>query len=505
MSMTRRKLLAHAACCSSGLLFARLGWAQQGSPSIAADDLASDAERPQFHLLPAHNWMNDPNGPIFYKGRYHLFFQYNPQAAVWGNMSWNHATSTDLLHWRHEPLALTESAGGPDAAGCFSGSCVEREENGRKRVYAFYTGVIKDPAHATIKADGLKETQCLAWSDDDLLRTWTKQAEPIIAAPPPGLTVTGFRDPAVWERNGAWYMTVGSGIAGKGGCVLLYRATQSTQLHGVRGWEYQHLLAGGKSSRASAKDPVDNGDMWECPDFFPLDGGHVLIYSTLRKVYWQSGVLDESALTFTPKCDGMLDLDAFYAPKTQLDAHGRRILWGWIPERRPDAAMVRAGWSGMMSLPRVLSLDADGTLRQRVLPEATMLRGAALQVNAASSGVLLKASGEFLLHGDRTRDFVLRIMHDSTSLLEVKYDAATHCMHVHGAEVQLRSEDAPTLHGFVDCSVLELIVADRVGCTQRFYLGSAVAPNLIISAPGERLQLFSVNPISPNRLTARVA
>ena len=84
--------------------------------------------------------------------------------------------------------------------------------------------------------------------------------------------------------------------------------------------------------------------MWECPEFFALDGGHVLIYSTLGKVFWESGALDEATMKFTSRKRGLLDLDAFYAPKTQLDAEGRRILWGWIPERRSEAAMREAGW-----------------------------------------------------------------------------------------------------------------------------------------------------------------
>src|SRR5262249_62291113 len=86
--------------------------------------LAADPLRPQCHLLPSKNWMNDPNGPIFWKGRYHMFFQYNPYGAVWGNMHWAHAVSPDMLHWRHEPVALAPTPGWEDADGCFTGSAV---------------------------------------------------------------------------------------------------------------------------------------------------------------------------------------------------------------------------------------------------------------------------------------------------------------------------------------------------------------------------------------------
>src|SRR6266704_1249689 len=86
--------------------------------------IAHDPLRPEYHLLPPHNWMNDPNGPIYWKGKYHLFYQLNPHAAVWGDMHWGHAISTDMVHWHHEPIALAPTPGGADSEGCFSGSAV---------------------------------------------------------------------------------------------------------------------------------------------------------------------------------------------------------------------------------------------------------------------------------------------------------------------------------------------------------------------------------------------
>src|SRR5580700_9468667 len=123
----------------------------------ASDDalqgrLAADPLRPQFHLLPAKNWMNDPNGPIYFNGHYHLFFQYNPLAAMWGNMSWNHAVSDDMLHWKHLPVAFTPTPGGPDSFGCFSGSAIAVGT----RVYMVYTGAaIPDGSNKA------QESQCL--------------------------------------------------------------------------------------------------------------------------------------------------------------------------------------------------------------------------------------------------------------------------------------------------------------------------------------------------------
>src|SRR5579863_4383003 len=135
MSLSRRSFIQLSAA-------AAVAWTRRFS--LADEDhaalcgkLAADPLRPQYHLLPAHNWMNDPNGPIFFRGRYHMFYQYNPQGAVWGNMHWAHASSADLIHWQHEPIALAPTPGGPDSDGVFSGSAVL--DHGMPAV--IYTGV----------------------------------------------------------------------------------------------------------------------------------------------------------------------------------------------------------------------------------------------------------------------------------------------------------------------------------------------------------------------------
>lgn len=242
--------------------------------------------------------------------------------------------------------------------------------------------------------------------------------------------------------------------------------------------------------------------MWECPEFFTLDGQHVLIYSTLGKVFWQSGVLDEATMKFTAKKTGLLDFDAFYAPKTQLDAEGRRILWGWIPERRDEAAMKEAGWSGMMSLPRVMSLDKDGTLRVKVLPGVSVLRNG----KVASEGgnvVLPKSTGEVLYVGEAGKDFSFSMSGGEAELMRVSYSAESHSFTADGKVIALQPGDAPTLHAFVDGSVLELILGERIGYTKRFYYTSAAAPDIVVSARGGlvKMDAWKIAPISDNRLT----
>jgi beta-fructofuranosidase len=407
-----------------------------------------------------------------------------------------------MLHWKHLPLAFTPTPDSPDSFGCFSGSAIAVG----KRVYAVYTGTQHSGADkATIRdgANNIQESQCLAWSDDPQLVRWTKDpANPVIPVPPNGLEITGFRDPSAWKQGDWYYLTVGSGVAKVGGCVLLYRSKD------LKSWEYLHELTSGEWNGVVTANPCDDGQMWECPEFFALDGGHALIYSTLGKVFWQSGVLDEATMKFTPRKTGLLDLDAFYAPKTQLDAHGRRILWGWVPERRPDTAMREAGWSGMMSLPRVMSLDKDGTLRLTILPQTAALRAAVVSVASSAAGktaALRGASGEVLCSGKPGQNFDFSLGTAAGELLRVSYSAEKHAFTADGKDVVLEPGDAPTLHGFVDGSVIELILGERIGYTKRFYYPQKMAPDVtaLLTASGGAgmMNAWKIRPISANRLT----
>ena len=207
---TRRTILGSLALTAGAALTRKL-------PAHALDltdaQIARDPMRPQYHLLPARGWMNDPCGPIYWRGRYHMFHQYNPHAAVWGDMHWAHATSPDMVRWRREPIALAPTPGGPDQDGCFTGTAVVADG----KPTFLYTGVQKVPPDQATLRDGnsnLRETQCLAVAEDDALLHWRKLPQPVIAAPPAGMRVTGFRDPSPWrdEKDGKWYMDLQSSL-----------------------------------------------------------------------------------------------------------------------------------------------------------------------------------------------------------------------------------------------------------------------------------------------------
>jgi beta-fructofuranosidase len=471
--------------------------------------LASDPLRPQYHLLPAHNWMNDPNGPIYFRGRYHMFHQYNPRGAVWGNMNWAHATSADLIHWRHEPIALSPTPGGPDQEGVFSGSAV-LDGNTPTLIYTGVAAPRSDP-EATLR-DGVhtwRETQCLAMAQDDDLRTWRKLPEPVIAAPPPGLAVTGFRDPYVWRENDRWLLIVGSGIRGKGGAILLYSSPD------LRHWTYLHPLLQGSPSGKEGTNAVDTGDMWECPDFFPLGNKHVLLISTMGKVHWKVGKYDTQR--FTAENEGVVDWGSYYAAKTMLDRDGNRILWGWIPETRPDADLIAAGWAGVMSLPRLLSIDQQNRLATEVAPLARQLRSTRMGFARETSAVERRKVLDVLRVHDLAAelDLELPIKENNCALLlesqdghpfaSISYAAATRELAVGKFKVQLppSSDSAIHLHMFLDGSVMEIFANRTTALTARVYELPTAPLRLRVVGNAEitSLDVWQMRPISKDRLT----
>ena len=150
MSLTRRSFVRLSAAAAVSPAFVRAFQSPTDTDPLYRK-LASDPLRPQYHLLPVHNWMNDPNGPIFFRERYHMFHQYNPQGAIWGNMNWAHATSPDMFHWQHEPIALSPTPGGPDQDGVFSGSAVL--DHGTPTI--IYTGVAPPIGNDATLRDGV--------------------------------------------------------------------------------------------------------------------------------------------------------------------------------------------------------------------------------------------------------------------------------------------------------------------------------------------------------------
>jgi beta-fructofuranosidase len=477
--------------------------------------LVGDPLRPQFHLLPAKNWMNDPNGPIFWNGHYHMFYQYNPNAAVWGDMHWAHAVSDDMVRWRHLPIALAPTPNWNDSAGCFTGSAVDY--NGV--VTVLYTGVeTVAPERATLR-DGhnnFRETQCLATSVDPDLLAWKKHPKPVIE-PPRDSSLTGFRDPFLFRHRDQWLVGVASGHKKKGGCIRLYRSKD------LRSWQYLHDLASGRWTGKENANPVDSGEMWECPDFFAFGKKYVLLYSTAGNVVWETGSFDEKSLKFHSERRGLLDHGAYYAQKTQLDSKGARILWGWIPERRPDSELIAAGWAGCMALPRVLSLTADGDLQMTFAPDLQSLRVKSFPIpqydfpprDVRASSVELPGITLENICAELVWKFSLSFstlnLSDrhgvwwSISYTQENSKSTMNVNHV-PVEIPVSPDNQPSFHLFIDGSVAELIIDQRHAITSRFYRRPEGPLHIELGAMAAAGKLpyfeaWQLRPISSDRLT----
>lgn len=450
--------------------------------------LTGDPYRPRYHFTPPKNWMNDPNGLIQWRETYHLFYQHNPFGALWGNMHWGHAVSRDLVHWEHLPIALAPSPDGPDADGCFSGCAFDH--NGQATI--LYTGVRGDD-----------QRPCLATSDDDLLRTWTRFAgNPVIPEPPSDLDIVFFRDHTVWQEDGAWYQGIGSGIEGEGGAVLLYRSTD------LQSWEYLHPLVVGDARQT---EPFPTGTGWECPDFFAVDGSHGLIVASHDNgglnVAWMTG--DYLDHRFSPTRQGLVDAGpSFYAPQSFTDDVGQRVMIGWLRERRDDEEQVEAGWSGAMTLPRILTIAGDGALHSAPAPEIANLRGKHTQIppdSLAGSGALDAIRGdavEILATFEAPAEEVglaVRRTDDGSEETRIVFDPATRTLtldtsrastnpHARGAvsrtPVEPSAGEDVTLRVFVDRSVIEVFLNERIAISDRVYPTNPASDGIaVIGAP----------------------
>ena len=506
--LTRRRFVGVV----TSMLASLTSGARSMSTLAATSPLANDFDRPDFHLLPPHNWMNDPNGPLWWKGNYHLFYQLNPHAAVWGDMHWGHAISKDMIHWQHEPIALAPTPGGADSDGCFSGSALVY-----RGLPAFlFTGVKRVPGNeATIldSAHNLREQQMMAIAADDSLRRWRKLEQPVIAAPPAGIDATGFRDPCLWSEINSdgkeeWLLILGSGMRGVGGCALLYRAKHGSDL---REWEYLHPLAIGRKNTktwpTTTGDTVDSGEMWECPDFFAIDGSHCLLYSTERKVFWTTGEYRERK--FAASQNGLLDHGAFYAPKSFLTPDGRRILWGWITETRPEAEFARAGWAGAMSLPRELGVK-DGRLTIKPAAEVLSLRGAKDEITIREGAPVRKKLAtlrrEILIENVSAKQgLTLRLNQSGKTLWQLTLDGFQGLVHVDTTEFKLLQGEAPALRLFLDGSVIEAFFGGVEAFTARVYGLQPGEGELELTSAGEGIitgQMWEMKSISADKMTS---
>jgi beta-fructofuranosidase len=301
--------------------------------------------RLNYHLMGEHGWINDPNGFIFYKGEYHLFYQHYPYEACVGPMHWGHAVSVDLIKWHYLPIALAPDSEF-DKDGCFSGSSIEVDG----KLNLIYTGHIYTDEK---KIGGYRQVQCIAKSEDGI--SFIKPlVNPIIdtGVIPKVISNVDLRDPKVIKINEIYYMILGTNDNKGNAAVAFYK---SNDLHN---WDFINVLA---------KSDGDMGICWECPDLFNLEGIDILMvspqymkpqgndYNNLHSTIYMVGDLqiDEGIFKFAGYYPVDYGFD-FYAPQTIIDDKGRRILIAWMDMWESKMPTKERGdnWAGAMTLPR---------------------------------------------------------------------------------------------------------------------------------------------------------
>jgi len=320
------------------------------------DLLLSDPYRPTYHFVnPEGRGMPfDPNGAIYWNGKYHLFYiiqeEVAEELAEFGGDAWGHASSVDLLHWRFYKTALAPAPGDPDKA-IFSGNCF-----------------INNKGVPTMLYHGVKLGNCIATSTEPELENWTKLASnPIIPIPErgsPEAKLFSSWDPHGWTENNVHLAVFG------GGNPALFKANN------LDDWEYV-----GPFMTREMPDVDDDHEDVSCPDFFKLGNKHALLcisHERGARIYlgeWKDN-------QFHPEVHQRMNWPGgtCFAPESLLDDRGRRIMWAWVLDRR-ERLHIRDieepplhGWSGTMTLPRVLSLDDDGTLGIEPIEELERLR-----------------------------------------------------------------------------------------------------------------------------------
>ena len=309
--------------------------------------------RPRIHVTPVNNWMNDPNGFIYYRNKYHLYYQYFPYDTKWGTTHWGHKTSDDLVHWKEEGIALYPSKWF-DRNGCFSGSSIIIDD----KLYVYYTAVIYDKLNEEnihISGDGLIASQVLVTSEDAyyfnpddkriVIPSFDEDSE--IGS------VGNTRDPKVFQIGDTYYIVVGSQYSEKGESDKLYGSILFYTSKDGKNWDYRYRLS----------DKKIDSYMFECPDLFRVNDTNVLIMSP-------EGILNDginypshatwSIVDFDPKTcethfikypeylDYGLDL---YAPQTTIDQEGNRVLMAWLRMPMPSDD---GDYIGLYILPRVI-------------------------------------------------------------------------------------------------------------------------------------------------------
>lgn len=447
--------------------------------------------RQHYHFMPDVGWINDPNGLVWFRGRYHAFFQYGPEGAERTAAKWGHAVSDDLFHWQQLPPALIpdqpyDKWGNGMEGGCYSGSALVVDD----RLYVMYTGATEN-----------RQVQCLAWSDDGV--NFEKYEGNPVAEAPEGFSQADFRDPKMFRHGDSFYMVLGATRDNRG-FALLFKSPDLFK------WEFVNILA---ESRG------EFGFMWECPDFFPVgEDKFALIFSPCGlnecQTVYMVGEMDFERGVFDRHVTGVIDWGQdFYAPQTFLDDKGRRLMiawasaWEWMPYWQGSRITEHEGWCNGFNLPREIRLMPDDTLAFIPVEEVKALRESedrmeniALKAGEQldiGRGIAFELEMEIDLEKTNAREACLELRRGNGKAMKIIIDLARAELRtdrsnadeksfgVSRSRIRLKDRKVLNLHLFADNSSVEIFADDyRTVHSVNFY-PAADQDGIALTADGE--------------------
>ncbi|MBS8101490.1 glycoside hydrolase family 32 protein [Streptococcus suis] len=425
---------------------------EKANAYIQAEKVTLDPTfRPERHFVPEIGWINDPNGFVYFKGEYHLFYQFNPYESVWGPMHWGHAKSKDLVNWEHLPVALAPDKD-YDKDGCFSGSAIVKEDT----LWLMYTGNI-------VNEDGsVRQVQNMAYSTDGI--HFEKIAQNPVATEellPEEVIANDFRDPKIFEKDGRYYSIVATKHKDGVGCIVLLGSDD------LLDWQFESIFLKGQAHQ---------GHVWECPDYFVVDGQEYLIVSPMRyqkedndfvninSNIFVTGHVDWDKKVFV--ADSFKEIDHghdFYAAQTTEGPEGERVMIAWMHTWGRPLVTNDLGhkWYGQMTLPRLLKQGENG-LRQ-VLPASILNSFDDIEI-----GQVIQGPSKFSLKLDDSLDLKLGADQD---YLQFGYDKERQEVYIDRSSLKIQQageEEWSTVRRAVTVQATELEVLVDTNCLEIF-------------------------------------
>ncbi len=416
---------------------------QRQSLQACAQPIACD-HRPKWHISSPQGLMQDPTGFIYHQGQYHLFHLWAPELGGSRDYCWAHRSSTDLLNWQWQPVALPPSDWF-DSHGVYSGHALSQGE----QLMLFYTG--------NVRIDEQRDrhtTQCIATSSDGI--HFTKHG-PVVPELPPGVT-PHCRDPKVIRHNGRWLMLLGAQRENETGCVAVYQSDD------LKKWQFLALCG---------DELGDFGYMWECPDYFSLNGQGFMVFcpqgsksaSQYHTIVHHNGIvkaqLDGKGKILLSDFQHLDHGFDFYAPQSLETPDGRRVMTAWmgLPDEI-DHPTCDKGWNHQLTTFRELSY-VNGKLLQTPIKELHKLRREAMTVEKDATSFDLR-SKSFELQVNMAWGCILRLHQSAQGYCEIRSNKATRTLFLDRSKTLIREGDSVRELTLPDCDFVQLqILSDN--------------------------------------------